>query len=130
MTPLRELTIERTLTQADFDAFARLSGDANPIHVDSAFAARSRFGRTVSHGVLLYSILHSLIERLAPGTRQLRQHVTFPAPTFADQPMRFTARIVTSAADGIGFEIEAVRIADGTVTCVGDSLVETSGRAR
>ena len=130
MTPLRELTIERTLTQADFDAFARLSGDANPIHVDPAFAARSRFGRTVSHGVLLYSILHGLIERLAPGARQLRQLMTFPAPTFADEPMRFTARIVTSSAAGTGFEIEAVRIADGTVTCIGESLVETCGHAR
>jgi acyl dehydratase len=126
----RELTIERTLTQADFDAFARLSGDANPIHVDPEFAARTRFGRTVSHGALLYSILRGLIEQLAPGARQLRQHVTFPAPTFADEPMRFTVRIVSTSTDGIEFEIEAVRIADGTVTCVGESLVETSGRVR
>ena len=38
---------ERTLTQGDFDAFATLSGDDNPIHVDPAFAARTRFGRTL-----------------------------------------------------------------------------------
>ena len=39
--------VRRTFAQRDFDRFAALSGDDNPIHVDAAFAARTRFGRTV-----------------------------------------------------------------------------------
>ena len=54
------VVLERTFVQADFDAFAELSGDDNPIHVDHEFAANSRFGRTVSHGVLLYTVLRGL----------------------------------------------------------------------
>jgi acyl dehydratase len=46
----------KTFTQAEFDAFARLSGDDNPIHVDPEFSARTRFGRTVAHGMLLYGV--------------------------------------------------------------------------
>ena len=35
--------VERVLTQDEFDAFAKLSGDDNPIHVDPDFSARTRF---------------------------------------------------------------------------------------
>ncbi|NDJ34144.1 MAG: hypothetical protein GYB64_05715, partial [Chloroflexi bacterium] len=48
---------KRTFTQADFDLFAELSGDDNPIHVDPTFSARTRFGRTAAHGMMLYSMV-------------------------------------------------------------------------
>src|SRR5688500_2787 len=50
-------SLVRSLSQAEFDLFARISGDNNPIHVDPEFSARTRFGRTVSHGMLLYTVL-------------------------------------------------------------------------
>ena len=66
-------TFCRTFTQRDFDRFAALSGDDNPIHVDPAFAARTRFGRTVCHGMLLYStICRALTDELGPGFVQQR----------------------------------------------------------
>eukprot|EP00050_Salpingoeca_kvevrii_P019497 m.86690 g.86690 ORF g.86690 m.86690 type:complete len:98 (-) comp8439_c0_seq5:326-619(-) len=40
-------------SQEDVDAFARISTDTNPIHIDAAAAAASRFGRPVVHGVLM-----------------------------------------------------------------------------
>ena len=55
MTANNSMVLERTLTQQDFDLFAKLSGDSNPIHVDPEFSARTRFGKTVSHGMLLFS---------------------------------------------------------------------------
>ena len=63
------LVLDRVLTQADFDVFAELSGDDNPIHVDEKFSAKTRFGRTVSHGMLLAAILRGLLDRLVPGCR-------------------------------------------------------------
>ena len=52
---MSSLLIERQWipTQEEFDLFARISGDDNPIHVDPEFSARTRFGRTVSHGMLI-----------------------------------------------------------------------------
>src|SRR5210317_380667 len=61
------VVLDKVLTQADFDAFAELSGDDNPIHVDPAFCAKTRFGRTVSHGMLLSTVLRGLIDQLVPG---------------------------------------------------------------
>ena len=49
--------VATVFTQRQFDEYARLSGDDNPIHVDAAFAAGTRFGRTVAHGMFLFSVL-------------------------------------------------------------------------
>jgi acyl dehydratase len=111
------VVLERTLTQEDFDRFAALSGDDNPIHVSPDFSARTRFGRTVSHGVLLLTILRGLAAQLAPGARQLTQEAMYPAPTFAGEPMRFSAEIVARKPEGVEIAMRAVRMGDGVVTC-------------
>jgi acyl dehydratase len=116
----REVVLEKTFSQADFDRFADLSGDNNPIHVDPEFSANTRFGRTVAHGLLLATVLRGLINELKPGTRQLDQSLMFPAPTFADEPMRFIARLC--AADN-EIELEVSRIGDGQITCQGRTRV-------
>jgi acyl dehydratase len=88
----------RTLSQADFDRFAAVSGDDNPIHVDAGFSARTRFGRTVSHGMLLYAVLWGLIQRHLPGFRQQAQALMFPAPAFAGEPL--VSMLITRVCDG------------------------------
>jgi acyl dehydratase len=103
----------RTLTQADFDAFARISGDDNPIHVSPEFAARTRFGRTVAHGMMLYSVLWTLMRRHRPGARHAAQSLMFPSPSFADEPLVFEG--IDDDEDTIALEVR--RVADGTVVC-------------
>jgi len=116
------LVIDRTLTQADFDLFARLSGDDNPIHVDPGFSARTRFGRTVAHGLLLCTILRGLAGRLLPGAVLRTQDIRFPAPTYAGEPMRFSAALA-----GQQITVSVTRLADGVVTC--DGTFEMAGAA-
>jgi len=116
------IVIERVLTQDDFNAFAKLSGDDNPIHVDPVFSARTSFGRTVSHGMLLYSILRGLVEKLAPGAQQLSQDLMFPAPAYADEPLRF--EVVASKEEGTRryFDMRAERVADGACVCEASAM--------
>jgi acyl dehydratase len=45
----------RTLTEVDLAAFAALTGDMHPLHVDAEWAARSSFGRRIAHGLLVLS---------------------------------------------------------------------------
>ncbi len=114
-----KISIERTLTQGDFDLFATLSGDHNPIHVDPEFAANSRFGRTVSHGLLLNSILRGLLDQLVPGGRQVSQKLRFPAPTYADEPMRFVVEIQSENGQTVTATMSSTRVHDDIVTCEG-----------
>jgi acyl dehydratase len=46
---------ERVITKEDVDAFARLSEDTNPLHLDDAYAKEGPFGKLVAHGMLILS---------------------------------------------------------------------------
>lgn len=120
------VSIERTLAQSEFDLFAQVSGDNNPIHVDPAFSARTRFGRTVSHGMLLYTVLWGLVQRLYPGARQAGQALMFPNPAYADQPLRF--EIAERERDGKRCRLttKVSRIADGAVVLDGEAEIVLS----
>ncbi|WP_421979642.1 MaoC family dehydratase [Roseibium sp.] len=106
-----------TPTQGDFDAFARLSGDDNPIHVDPVFSARTRFGRTVSHGMLLYTRAFACLETLYPGRRHEVQTLMFPNPSYAGEELALS---FAEDPDQPGLVlIEISRTADRAVTLSG-----------
>lgn len=119
----KSIVLERTLTQDDFDRFAKLSGDDNPIHVDPEFSAETRFGRTVAHGVLLNSILRGLLDQLVPGGRQISQELKFPAPTFAGEPVRFMAEIQSDDGEAVTATMSSMRLHDQVVTCEGKTTI-------
>ncbi len=106
-------------TQDDFDAFARVSGDDNPIHVDPEFSARTAFGRTVSHGMLIYSKLWGLLQRTHPNARQLRQSMMFPNPTYVGD------EVILQVKGHLPGHIDMVahRAADGAKLLVGKAEV-------
>lgn len=85
---------QRVLLQSDFDRFAKLSGDDNPIHCDPAFAAKSHFGATVAHGMLLYGcISKALTEQVGPGVVQMEQTLMFPNPTYVGDRLRVDLQV-------------------------------------
>jgi len=110
-------TVTWTPRQADFDAFARLSGDDNPIHVDPAFSARTRFGRTVSHGMLLYTKVFARLQALYPGRAHNLQTLMFPNPAYADEEL--TISLAENPVQAGQILIEVTRSADGAVTLSG-----------
>ncbi|MDZ4701434.1 MAG: MaoC family dehydratase [Rhodothermales bacterium] len=57
----------RTISQADVQAFADVSGDDNPLHIDPAFAATTTFGKPIVHGVFLLGIVSKVLGRDFPG---------------------------------------------------------------
>ena len=123
MSTVQQVSIVKVFSQADFDSFASLSGDSNPIHTDPDFCAGTRFGRTVAHGLLLCSVLRGLTEQLIPGARLDKQSVMFPAPTYANESMQFTVNTAEGAGNGIELKLEVKRMDDGVVTCQGHARV-------
>lgn len=102
LKPGATATLYRTFDQRDFDRFAALSGDDNPIHVDPAFAARTRFGRTVAHGMLLYStICRALTDALGPGFSQREQDLMFVTPTYTGEEIEVRLEITAVQPDTV-----------------------------
>lgn len=52
---LRLRSEPRTITEADVAAFADITGDHNPLHLDAEWAAASPFGERIAHGMLVLS---------------------------------------------------------------------------
>ena len=118
------ITKKKVFSQEDFDTFAVLSGDDNPIHVDPTFSAATRFGRTVAHGMLLYGHLCGLLSEVYPDAVQLKQEFMFPAPTFSGQEMIFRAEVIETIMDKNQARM-ATTITNpaGAVVCKGQTIL-------
>ena len=85
--------ITKKITEADIEAFAEVTGDHNPIHLDDAFAKSTRFGRRIAHGMLTASLISSVLANKLPGEGSvyLGQSLQFVAPVFPGDEV--TARV-------------------------------------
>jgi acyl dehydratase len=125
--------INRVFSQTDFDRFAALSGDDNPIHVDPEFSARTKFGRTVAHGMFLYSVACSVLgTRLpGPGTLQLEQELMFPSATYTGEEVSVQVEVthVQPAAKLAELNTSVIH-PDGNSGLRGATLVRLPGSAQ
>lgn len=88
--------ISRTITDEDIRAFADVTGDHNPVHLDDEYAAATRFGRRVAHGMLGASLLSAVLANQLPGrgTVYLSQSLRFTAPVYPGDTV--TARVTVT----------------------------------
>ncbi|MEM1264545.1 MAG: bifunctional enoyl-CoA hydratase/phosphate acetyltransferase [Pseudomonadota bacterium] len=72
----------RTLTAQDIDAFAVVSGDVNPAHVDTEFAAEDIFHKVIAHGMWGGALISNVLgtQLPGPGTIYLEQSLKFLKP--------------------------------------------------
>lgn len=112
-----------TVAQADIDAFARLSGDDNWIHVDPVRAARDMpCGRTIAHGLFLLSLIPWLqrqvfaVRRRGRGLNYGYDRVRFLSPVPVDSRIRLRMSLVQATAQpsGTRIELEATIEIDGS----------------
>ena len=88
--------LTRTITDRDVRAFAELTGDHNPVHLDEEYAAATRFGRRIAHGMLSASLLSAVIANELPGRGSiyLSQTLQFVAPVLIGDAV--TARVTVT----------------------------------
>jgi 3-hydroxybutyryl-CoA dehydratase len=94
-------TREKTITDEDIRAFAELSGDHNPVHVDDEYAAGTRFGRRIAHGMLAASVISATLanDLPGPGSVYLSQSLRFVAPVFPGDTVTARAEVVKVRED-------------------------------
>ncbi|NWG52397.1 MAG: MaoC family dehydratase [Hydrogenophilaceae bacterium] len=111
---------EAVVTEAVVQAFAEVSGDANPVHLDAAYAATTPFKERIAHGMLSAAYISALIGMKLPG----------PGSIYVSQTMAFRRPVKLGARVRTRVEIAALDAekARATLACVcsvdGKSVVE------
>nr|WP_181502669.1 MaoC family dehydratase [Anoxybacillus vitaminiphilus] len=94
-------SITKTITNEDIIAFAKLTGDVNPIHLDEEYAQQTRFKERIAHGLLTTSYISTVIGTKLPGkgTIYLSQYVRFKAPVKIGDTLTITAKVIDKQDD-------------------------------
>lgn len=105
--------------------FADLSGDRNPIHLDDAYAAKTRFGRRIAHGMIAGALIsRALVECIGGGGVYLGQSLKFVNPVFIDDTITVTIRITAVRKEkGIATVETNVTKENGDMVVKGEAVI-------
>lgn len=92
---------ERLIDDEAFAGFAKLTGDDHPIHYDDAYAAKTRFGKRLAHGLLLMSMT-------AMGATQMSRQLEESMVAFAEQKCRFKQPVFPGERVSSHFEVVSI----------------------
>ena len=101
----------KTVEDLDIQLFARASGDINPLHLDDAFAAQTRFGQRIAHGMLTASFISAALAMKLPG----------PGCIFMEQNVKF--RLPVCIGDTVRVDLEVTAKHDRRQTLTLDCKV-------
>jgi 3-hydroxybutyryl-CoA dehydratase len=122
----------RVVGAADIEAFAEVSGDVNPVHLDEAYAKTTTFGGRIAHGMLAAAYISAVIgNRLpGPGAIYLSQSMRFRRPVKIGDPV--TARVTVKSLDPAKGHVtlETVCEVNGKTVVDGEALIMVPRRDR
>ena len=124
-------TASRTtpITDEMIRLFADLTGDTNPVHLDDAYAAGTRFGRRVAHGMIAAGLISAALanDLPGPGTVYLSQTLQFKAPVYPGDTITTTVEVKAVRPDKpIVTLITVCRNQDDKVVLEGEAVVLVS----
>ena len=90
-----------TITDEMIRQFADLTGDANPVHLDDTYAASTRFGRRIAHGMIAAGLISAALanDLPGPGTVYLSQTLQFKAPVYPGDAITTTIEVKSVRPD-------------------------------
>ena len=89
-------TLTKSFSQDDVSAFAALSADTNPLHLDADFARTTSFGKPIVHGILCLGLISAVIgtKLPGPGAVYVGQQIRFVRPVFIGDTVTATVKVL------------------------------------
>ena len=116
-------SLMRTVMEVDVIGFAQVSGDNNPIHLSDDYAASTKFGQRIAHGMFTASLISAVIGTQMPG----------PGAVYLSQTLRFLGPVkigdVVTAIVEVAEKIEKGRRVRLDCRCVVDGRAVLEGEA-
>ena len=108
--------ISRVVGAADIEAFAEVSGDNNPVHLDEAYARTTQFGERIAHGMLSAAYISAILGTRLPG----------PGAIYLSQSLRFRRPVRIGDLVVARATVTALDEAKGRVTL--ETVCEVGGK--
>jgi len=123
-------TLMKTVMETDVVGFARLSGDENPIHLCDVYAAQTRFGQRIAHGLYTASLISAVLGTRLPGPGAVyrSQTLNFHAPVKIGDVVTVTVEVVELVASGRRVKLACEALIDGQVVLDGEAVVSVPSR--
>ena len=88
-------SFKKTILAKDIDAFAMITGDTNPVHLDEEYAATTPFKARIAHGMMSAGLISTVLgtQLPGPGCIYLDQKIKFRAPVFIEDTVVATVTI-------------------------------------
>jgi len=116
-------TATKTITHDDIEAFADLTGDDNPLHLDSDYASETMFDSRIAHGTLVEGVISAALADLPGLVIYLGKELTFNAPVRAGDTVTATAT-VTDRDDNDHCTVQITTTTDdGTEVVTGTAMI-------
>lgn len=123
-------SIMKSVMESDVVGFARLSGDDNPLHLCDVYAAHTRFGQRIAHGLYTASLISAVLGTRLPGPGAVyrSQTLNFLGPVKIGDVVEVTVEVVELVAEGRKVRLHCEACVDGRTVLEGEAVVTVPGR--
>lgn len=116
----------KTISESDIYLYADVTGDANPVHINEAYAQKTFFKTRIAHGMLVAGFISTVLGNKlpGPGTVYIKQELSFLAPVRIGETITARAEVVEMMTEKnwVRFKTTCVN-QDGTIVLDGEALV-------
>ena len=130
LSPGMEASVSKTVTNEDITAFAELSGDINPVHLNEELAAGTVFKKRIAHGFLTGSLFSTVLgtKLPGPGCIYMSQTMKFKGPVFIGDQLVATCTVTNVDMEKGRVSFDCVCEANGRPVLTGEALLMVSRR--
>jgi 3-hydroxybutyryl-CoA dehydratase len=123
------VTYHQLIDDKTVRGYADITGDHNKIHVDDAFAAKTKFGQRIAHGGIMFGMISKVLGGQMPGlgTVYLSQLVNFHAPVFINDTVTLEATITALLPKHVAKITTILKKQTGEIVVDGVSTVKLPG---
>ena len=123
-------SLMKAVMDSDVVGFARLSGDDNPLHLCEVYAADTRFGQRIAHGLYTASLISAVLGTQLPGPGAVyrSQTLNFHGPVKIGDVVEVTVEVAELTAKGRVVRLLCEARVDGKLVLDGEAVVSVPAR--
>lgn len=126
----QEASLSTTVSEADIVAFAEISGDKNPVHIDAQYAAGTMFKERIAHGMLSAAYISAVfgMKLPGPGAIYISQTLYFKVPVKIGDTVVTTVKVIELIAEKKRARFETVCSVNGKAVVQGEAVLMVPAR--